>query len=108
MKLSDKAIETINKIHLMSGESKESVRTVFESLITLILLNSLENETTTIPLLGDITLENNVDRLSEIKVSNIDSVLEKSYYQMYNKQESLIEKMFKSKITSTLEKYVNE
>ena len=44
----------IEKIHLISGESKDSVRSFFESLATLILVDYLEDGTTNIPSFGDI------------------------------------------------------
>ena len=45
--------DSIDKMHIFSGESKQNIRTFFESLISVILMNHLSKEPTNIPFIGN-------------------------------------------------------
>lgn len=66
MKLSEKNKDSIEKLHLLSGENKATIQKVFQNLVVLIALNYLEEDTTNIPFIGDIKLSH----VSDEKVGN--------------------------------------
>ncbi len=105
--------ESIEKIHLLSGESKQTIRTFFESLISLILLDYIEGESTNIPFIGTLSIEyidekiTNGKKEANIKVKlNPDSNLIKNVGQVQDKEECDIEKMIKLRVVEALRKYL--
>ena len=105
--------DTIDKIHLLSGESKQSVRNLFEALASLIILNYMEKESTNIPFLGNIILEQHGNEITkEGKVAIVDIKIEpdnnllKNIGQIDDGEETEIEKIFKRRIQESLRNYI--
>jgi len=99
---------TIDKISLMSGETKQKVKSLFESLISLIILDYMEGENTNIPFLGDIVLkysENSklsIDLKPEsLLLSDIDEIVNGSGL-------SDIEKLIQQRIRESLRQYIQD
>ena len=95
----------IDRIHLMSGESKQTIRGFFESLVSLIVLNYIEGESTNIPFLGTVSIEflrDKIDKNEKEAVIDIridpDSALLKNIGQIQDGEESDIEKLIKIRI----------
>ena len=106
--------DSIDKIHLFSGESKQMIRTFFESLISIILLDFMEESETNIPFLGTIKLQHTGDKdiggLKEAEVSVIftpDPSLLKNVGQITDNEECDVEKMIKMRVHEALRSYLN-
>lgn len=56
MKLSNDGKDTVERLHLVSGMGKENSRNFFESLLTLIIIDYLEGESTYLPFIGEIKI----------------------------------------------------
>ena len=113
MKITQKNKLTIEKMHLISGESKSSIRNLFESLLVLLVLNHMEGELTNIPFIGTLSIEyidekiTNGKKEANIKVKlNPDSNLIKNVGQVQDKEECDIEKMIKLRVVEALRKYL--
>jgi len=105
--------ESIEKIHLLSGESKQTIRTFFESLISLILLDYIEGESTNIPFIGTFSVKYTGDKIvngkkeADIEVElKPDNNLIKNVGQVHDKEECDIEKMIKMRVRESLRKYL--
>ena len=57
MRITDENKDSLDKIHLLSGQKKKVVRDFFESLATLIILDYLNGESTNIPFFGTFTVK---------------------------------------------------
>lgn len=113
MRINSENRDSIDKIHLYSGENKHVIRAFFESLITVILLDYMEGESTNIPFLGDIAITYKGEMVAEgrkeakinIEVTP-DANLLKNIGQLKDSSESDIEKMIKMRIREALRSYI--
>lgn len=105
--------DSIDKIHLMSGESKQTVRSFFEYLAVLLVLNHTEGESTNIPFLGTVSIENKGLKIKDstkgididIKIQP-DLELLKMLQQSTEGDMSEIEKLFMTRIRDALRNYI--
>lgn len=114
MRIEPKAKETLEKLHLISGFTIENIREVFESFLTLIVLNYLEGKETDIPFLGKFKLEYKGDRMNkkgkqaivELNFKASDTLL-KNIGQIEDKEQSDVAEMLIKKIRFHLHSYLN-
>ncbi len=104
---------SIEKIHLLSGENKQKIRTFFEALISVILLDYIEGESTNIPFLGTLSIKYKGEKIiNGKKEADIQVELEpennliKNVGQVQDEEECDIEKMIKTRIREALRKYL--
>ena len=105
MKLNAK--EAYEKIHLISEVPIEDVKSVFEAILTVFVLNYAEGESTYLPGIGKIVIHYEGEEfVKEGKQAKIflevdpDDVLKKNIGQVVDKSETDIEKKYKLKIRS--------
>jgi hypothetical protein len=113
LKLTNEGKDTVERLQLMTGLSKEQSRTFFESLLTLVVLNYLEGNTTYIPFIGHIDIDYLYDKFEgdtkkavlDIAV-NADDNLSRNIGQIEDGDESEIEEIYKRRIQGSLSKYI--
>lgn len=105
--------DTIDKMYLFSGENKNLIRTFFESLISIIMLDYMEGEETNIPFFGTIKIEYEKDEIidgeKEAKVSldfTPDPTLLKNVGQINDGEESDVKKMIILRMREAIRKYL--
>ena len=115
MQLSDKAKETIEKIHLISGEKKEDTKSFFEALGIYIILNYYGQDEIYLPYIGKLRFNYLGDELiqnsKQAKVDlefEPDSFLLKNIGQIEDDDIPDVVKLFQSRIQSTLGEYLGE
>lgn len=115
MKTTSADRETIEKVRLIAGCSPDQCKDFFESLLTYIIQNFLENRDSTIPYLGEIDISYLGDEItSEGKIAKVSIQicpnynLQKIIGQIADKEETEIHKIFKQKIKNELECSLNE
>ena len=103
----------IEEMGLFSGTDKQTIRNFFESLISIVILDYIEGETTNIPFLGTIKIEYKGEKLVEgEKEADIviaiepENTLLKNIGQIKDKVESDIEKMIKTRMVEDLRSYL--
>lgn len=114
MRYSKAEQDTIQKIHVLSGESQETVRKVVNAMCMTMVLACMEREPFEVPLLGKTTLKYTGDRVTkEGRVAEITVTVEPSAElehivgQIEDGQECDLEKELKneiSKLVSNLSK----
>lgn len=105
--------DIIDKMHMLTGESQMTIRSFFEFLISLIVLNFKEGESTNIPFFGTITLDYSGDEVHNgVKQAIVDVDFEpdqsllRNIGQIEDGEESDIEKLIKVRIKESLANYV--
>lgn len=98
---------------MLTGESASTIRSFFESLISLIVLNFKEGESTNIPFFGTIALDYSGDEIHNgVKRAIVDVDFEpdqsllRNIGQIEDGEESDIEKLIKVRIKESLANYV--
>jgi hypothetical protein len=104
MRINSKNKDLIEKMHLISGESKDSIRNFFESLVTLLLVDYLENEKTSIPFFGNVKIK--YEKGEVCLEFDPEDVLLKNLDQMKNRKEPDIFGIFKLRIKRALSDYL--
>jgi hypothetical protein len=115
LKVNSQNKDTIEKLHLLTGESKETVRRFFESFAFLIATNYLENEWTNIPFFGDVKLHYVGDKnvrggkrvQLELNFEPEDNLL-RNIGQIEDGETSEVEKTFMNRIHTALEAYMSK
>lgn len=110
MKATSADRDTIENVKLISGVTNEQCRDFFESLVSYIVLNYLQEKPTHLPFLGDITISHDADEItSEGKLAKLsiqitpDFNLQKIIGQIADDEETEIEKIFRDKTKSELD-----
>ncbi len=115
MQLSEKAKETIEKIHLISGTKKEDTKNLFEALGIYIILNYYGQEEIYLPYvgklrfnyLGDDLVQNSKRAKVELEFEP-DNFLLKNIGQIEDDDIPDVVKLFQSRIQATLGEYLGE
>ncbi len=112
MKLLEEGRDTIEKLHLISGLPLKDTRMLFESLITLMMLDYMEGHDTYLPHIGRFYYKYEGDdvtnRGKEAKVSleyEADKNLLNIIGTAIDGEETMIEKTLKDQIRNQLKKY---
>ncbi len=99
---------------MISGETLDAVRNVFESLITQIAFNYMNKSSTVIPFIGEFKISYLGDEITKegkrarLEVEVIpDPALQKVIGQIEDKEEIEIEKTMKQKISENLGQYTD-
>jgi len=113
LRISKEGNEVIEKLHLLSGETIETTRNVFESLITQVAINYMNNSPTVIPFIGELKVTYLKDEIKkEGKLAVLETVLIpdptllKVIGQIEDKDEIDIEKTLKQKVSENLGRYL--
>jgi len=113
LRLNSDGRDTIEKIHLLSGLSKADIKTFFESLFTLVVLDYLETDDTYLPFLGSLSIDyideeyNSDSKTANLEVTiNSDPDLKLNIGQIKDQDVTSIEKLFQRKIEDTLTEYL--
>ena len=109
MRLTDKNKDSIEKLHLLSGETKGTLQSVFQNLVVLLALNYLEGDATNIPFLGDIKITHERDEAVNGKakaVLKVDIKADDSIIRLIgnikDNEETSVEQLIKAKIRNEL------
>lgn len=101
------------KIQLLSKRSKDDVEEISQAYVIQMLFDFLEDKETSIPLIGSFRFTYDGDKIENgerkalfVTEFNIDPFLQKVLGQATDGEETDIEKIFKQKLKSQLEKYV--
>lgn len=112
MKLTQKNKSTIEKMHLISGENKGSIRNFFESMLILIVMDYLEEGKTNIPFIGDFKIKHLKDEYTRdgneavIELDfDADNNLLKNIGQIKDKTDPDILQIFKNRVRESLGDY---
>lgn len=110
MKPNAESKDTIEKIRLFSGSTYEQSKDFFESLVTYLVYNYLEGNSTYIPFFGSVKVNYEgdiVDAKGKEAVLSLDfeadSSLKKIIGQIVDGEETEVEKILKKKIRIELE-----
>jgi len=113
LKLTNKGRETIEKMHLISGLKKADIRTFFESMFTLSVLDYLEKENTHLPFIGSLSIEyikekydNNLKSAQLKVIVEPDDDLERNIGQIVDGDTTDIEQIFEKRIQASLDLYL--
>ena len=107
--------EVIEKIHLISGNTKEETKSFFEALAIYIIMNYYGKEKIYLPQIGNFYIK----YIGDIKESNKkkaviefefepDNFLLRNVGQIEDGKEPDVVKFFKSRIRATLGEYIGE
>ena len=114
LKVNSQNKDTIEKLHLLTGESKETVRRFFESFAFLVTTNFLDDEWTNIPFFGDVKLhhvgDENVRGGKRVQLEldfEAEENLLKNIGQVVDGDTSEIEQVFMNRIHSALNSYMS-
>lgn len=109
MKLNAQGKEVVEQLNLLSGLGKESSRNFFESLLSQIIINYLDDEPTYIPFIGTIYIRYKGDRFEgNIKKAILDidftpdDMLIKNIGQIQDGDETDIEEIFEKRLQNAL------
>jgi len=112
LKLLEDSKDTIEKLHLISGLSTHDIKTFFESLITLMMLNYMEGYDTYVPHIGRFYYKyegdviNNKGKEAKVKLEyEPDKNLLNIIGTAIDGDETLIEKTLRDQIREQLIKY---
>jgi nucleoid DNA-binding protein len=116
LKIGKRDKDVLEKLHLLSGESKEAVRKIFEAFLISTIIDIGAGEEIIIPMVGIFKLkengariENNV-KLAEIVIDKykFSDTLAKNLIQMKEKKDSDISKLIRSRIRETFGEYLKD
>ena len=114
MRINTENKDSVDKLHLLSGEKKKTVRNFLESLTTLIILNYLENTSTNIPFFGTFKIKqigNHIDNDGKEAVIDIEFKPEESFLrsigQIEDGEECDIVKLCKTRIRNAVSNYIS-
>ena len=115
MKLSDGEREMLEKVHLLSGQTIETVKEVLEGIVTQMVFDFLEERPTSFPLIGDMKLDYLGDSIEDgARKARVhmtfdpNNFLAKVIGQLVDGEENEIEKLYKRKIRISLEGLASE
>lgn len=112
LKLTKDDKELFNRVHLLSGQSYDEVRSVYEGFVYSIILSYLEDNSISLPFIGEMKVSFIKDNLTEkgrqAEVSiNVEpnDFIKKIVGQIEDNEETYIEDILKDKIYDSL-KYI--
>jgi nucleoid DNA-binding protein len=115
MKLSKEAKEIIEKISLICGLKKDDVKSVFEALSIITVLNYLNGDKIIIPSIGEFQLEYKGDKYeNNFKEAIVDGTLQcddfllRNIGQIQDNEKTDIEDLLRKKIQASLGEYLNK
>lgn len=113
MKINERNKDTIEKIHLLTGETKGAVRQFFESLIFILTVDYINNESTNIPFFGEITIKNMGDTLEKggkrvnlVIEFDPEDIFQTNVGQIEDGEQSELEKVLRNRIRNSLSNYM--
>ena len=114
MKISKNSKDAIEKIHLFSGEKRESIKNIFEALLIIMSIDVYNKEYTALPLIGSMKLKHNGssildgEKRASISIDKyiFDDFFLKSISDLADGDESSLRRMIRSKIRETLGDYL--
>lgn len=115
LKINQNNKNTIEKMHLLTGKSKDDTKRFFEAFAFLLATDYLEGEWTNLPFFGDIKVHHTGDVPSdkgvraqlELEFEPEDSLI-KTIGQLVDGEKSEVEKTFMNRVRSSLHSYISQ